>query len=223
MHFQLMAGRESVWRECHGAAQAESKTAPGHGCVRHGSETETVLKHASCPWPPASRLFPRKPTVIFHHEKLRRAHGCLARSLVATLDLAGSPKRHRIRSIRTVLHFGPFRSWRQCSKRDESFLDERSMHCSKSFPARPFPNGTWTSIAVLLNPRIGMHRDMQNMVGQPNHAITLASFTGGRVWIEDDEGTSTEKLAKNNKAFELKGSRIDIHDKPAVFQRTTLS
>ena len=79
-----------------------------------------------------------------------------------------------------------------------------------------FPNGTWTSIAVLLNPRIGMHRDMQNMVGKPNHAITLGSFTGGRVWIEDDEGTSTEKLAKNNKAFELKGSWIDIREKPCL-------
>ena len=88
-----------------------------------------------------------------------------------------------------------------------------------------FPNGTWTSIAVLpvlLNPRIGMHRDMQNMAGKPNHAITLGSFTGGRVWIEDDEGTSTEKLAKNNKAFELKGSWIDIHDKPVSFNTRCL-
>ena len=63
-----------------------------------------------------------------------------------------------------------------------------------------------------------MHRDMQNMVGKPNHAITLGSFTGGRVWIEDDEGTSTEKLAKKNKAFELKGSWIDIHGKPVSFK-----
>ena len=32
------------------------------------------------------------------------------------------------------------------------------------FMRHRFPNGTWNSIAVLLNPRIGLHRDMQNML-----------------------------------------------------------
>ena len=54
---------------------------------------------------------------------------------------------------------------------------------------------------------------MQNMVGKLNHAIALGSFSGGRVWIEDDEGTSMEKLSKNGKVRELKGSWVDIHDK----------
>ena len=85
------------------------------------------------------------------------------------------------------------------------------------FMRHRFPNGTWTSIAVLLNPRIGLHRDMQNMVGKLNHAIALGSFSGGRVWIEDDEGTSMEKLSKNGKVRELKGSWVDIHDKPVSF------
>ena len=58
------------------------------------------------------------------------------------------------------------------------------------FMRHRFPHGTWTSIAVLLNPRIGLHRDMQNMAGKLNHAITLGTFNGGRVWIEDEEGTS---------------------------------
>ena len=48
---------------------------------------------------------------------------------------------------------------------------------------------------------------MQNMVGKLNHAIALGSFSGGRVWIEDDEGTSMEKLSKNGKVRELKGSK----------------
>ncbi|OLQ10182.1 hypothetical protein AK812_SmicGene6059 [Symbiodinium microadriaticum] len=47
------------------------------------------------------------------------------------------------------------------------------------FMRHRFPHGTWTSIAVLLNPRIGLHRDMQNMVGKLNHAITLGTFNGG--------------------------------------------
>ena len=85
------------------------------------------------------------------------------------------------------------------------------------FMRHRFPNGTWTSIAVLLNPRIGLHRDMQNMVGKLNHALTLGNFTGGKVWIEDAAGTAIEKLSKNNKIYELKGSGIDIHDKPMSF------
>ena len=51
-----------------------------------------------------------------------------------------------------------------------------------------FPSGTWTSIAVLFNPRMGLHRDIQNMPGRLNHALALGDYTGGRVWIEDDEG-----------------------------------
>ena len=58
---------------------------------------------------------------------------------------------------------------------------------------------------------------MQNMVGKLNHAIALGSFSGGRVWIEDDEGTSMEKLSKNGKVRQLKGSWVDIHDKPVSF------
>ena len=85
------------------------------------------------------------------------------------------------------------------------------------FMRHRFPHGTWTSIAVLLNPRIGLHRDMQNMVGKLNHAITLGTFNGGRVWIEDEEGTSIETTTKNGKVRELKGTWIDIHDKPMSF------
>ena len=56
------------------------------------------------------------------------------------------------------------------------------------FMRHRFPHGTWTSIAVLLNPRIGLHRDMQNMVGKLNHAITLGTFNGGR-----ESGLKTKK------------------------------
>ena len=62
------------------------------------------------------------------------------------------------------------------------------------FMRHRFPHGTWTSIAVLLNPRIGLHRDVQNMIGKLNHAITLGTFNGGRVWIENDELPSKQPL-----------------------------
>ena len=80
-----------------------------------------------------------------------------------------------------------------------------------------FPDGTWTSIAVVLNPRIGLHRDILNMIGKPNHAIALGSFTGGRIWVEDDDGTSSELRVTKRNTQQLWGSWIDMHDKPVSF------
>ena len=67
-----------------------------------------------------------------------------------------------------------------------------------------FPSGTWTSIAVLFNPRMGLHRDIQNMPGHLNHALALGDYAGGRVWIEDDEGDSTARLADKKGERELR-------------------
>ena len=80
-----------------------------------------------------------------------------------------------------------------------------------------FPGGVWTSIAVLFNPHMGPHRDIQNMIGQPNHAIALGDFIGGRVWIEDDEGDSMARLATKKGERELRGRWLDMHDKPVSF------
>ena len=73
-----------------------------------------------------------------------------------------------------------------------------------------FPSGTWTSIAVLFNPRMGLHRDIQNMPGHLNHALALGDYTGGRVWIEDDEGDSAAWLADKKGGRELRGRWLDI-------------
>ena len=75
-----------------------------------------------------------------------------------------------------------------------------------SFLRSRFPSGSWTSIAVLFNPRMGLHRDIQNMPGHSNHALALGEYTGGRVWIEDDEGDSTAWLADKKGGRELRGS-----------------
>ena len=71
-----------------------------------------------------------------------------------------------------------------------------------------FPNGTWTSIAVLLNPRIGLHRDVQNMVGKLNHALTLGNFTGAKFGLKMMKELQSKNLAK---------TWIDSHDKPMSF------
>ena len=80
-----------------------------------------------------------------------------------------------------------------------------------------FPNGTWSSIAVLFNPRMGLHRDIQNMPGHSNHALALGDYKGGRVWIEDDAGDSTAWLADKKGGRELRGRWLDMHDKPVSF------
>ena len=68
-----------------------------------------------------------------------------------------------------------------------------------------FPKRTWTSIAALFSPRMGLHRDIQNMPGHLNHALALGDYTGGRVWIEDHEGDSTAWLADKKRERELRG------------------
>ncbi|OLP75962.1 hypothetical protein AK812_SmicGene44168 [Symbiodinium microadriaticum] len=85
-----------------------------------------------------------------------------------------------------------------------------------------FPQGAWASIAVLFNPHMGLHRDIQNMIGQPNHAIALGEFSGGRVWIEDDEGESTAWLEDKKGGRELRGRWLDMHDKPVSFEARIL-
>ena len=78
-----------------------------------------------------------------------------------------------------------------------------------------FPDGTWSSIAVLFNPRMGLHRDIQE------HARALESCAGSGgvhrragvdrrrrrgAWLEDKKG-----------GWELRGRWLDMHDKPVSF------
>ncbi|CAE7353893.1 unnamed protein product [Symbiodinium sp. CCMP2592] len=53
--------------------------------------------------------------------------------------------------------------------------------------------------------------------GHANHALALGEYTGGRVWIEDDEGDSTAWLADKKRGRELPGRWLDMHDKPVSF------
>ena len=48
-------------------------------------------------------------------------------------------------------------------------------------------------------------------------ALALGEYTGGRVWIEDDEGGSTAWLEGKKGGRELRGGWLDMHDKPVSF------
>ena len=80
-----------------------------------------------------------------------------------------------------------------------------------------FPAKTWTSIAVLYNPSMPLHRDILNMIGHANHAIALGNFLEGRVWIEDENGQATTALETKNGQKPLRGTWIDMHDTPVSF------
>ena len=54
-------------------------------------------------------------------------------------------------------------------------------------------------------------------VGHMNHAITLGSFSGGRVWVENENGSFPVQVKLRTKTRFLMGTWHDIHDKPMTF------
>ena len=73
-----------------------------------------------------------------------------------------------------------------------------------------FPSKTWTSIAVLYNPSMPLHRDILNMTGHANPAVALGNFLEGRVWIEDENGQATTVL-ETKKWTEAASWNVDRH------------
>ena len=80
-----------------------------------------------------------------------------------------------------------------------------------------FPDGAWTSIAVLLNPCAGLHRDIHNSAIHRNCVIGLGDYSGGRIWLEDASGDCPAQLIKDNVTQELRGTWLDMHDTPICF------
>ena len=95
--------------------------------------------------------------------------------------------------------------------------NENARTAINHFLKKKFPGKTWTSIAILHNPKMGLHRDLLNLRGHPNHAITLGSFTGGRVWVENENGDVPAEVQMKTKTRALIGSWHDIYDKPITF------
>ena len=95
--------------------------------------------------------------------------------------------------------------------------DENACRAVNHFLLSRFPGKIWTSIAILCNPKMGLHRDLMNLKGHMNHAVTLGSFSGERVWVEDENGDAPEKVEIKTKTRALLGTWHDIHDKPITF------
>ena len=95
--------------------------------------------------------------------------------------------------------------------------DEDDCRAVNHFLRSRFPGKTWTSIAILCNPKMGLHRDLMNLEGHLNHALTLGSFSGGRVWVENENGNASEQVQVRTKVRTITGAWHDIHDKPITF------
>ena len=100
---------------------------------------------------------------------------------------------------------------------------KRACMAVNHFLRERFPSKTWTSIAVLYNPSMPLHRDILNMIGHANHAVALGNFLEGRVWIEDENGQATTVLETKNGQKLLHGTWIDMHDAPVMFNARKLS
>ena len=94
---------------------------------------------------------------------------------------------------------------------------KRACMAVNHFLRERFPSKTWTSIAVLYNPSMPLHRDILKMIGHANHAVALGNFLEGRVWIEDENGQATTVLETKNGQKLLHGTWIDMHDAPVTF------
>ena len=94
---------------------------------------------------------------------------------------------------------------------------KRACMAVNHFLRERFPSKTWTSIAVLYNPSMPLHRDILNMIGHANHAVALGNFLEGRIWIEDENGQATTVLETKNGQKLLHGTWIDMHDAPVTF------
>ena len=95
--------------------------------------------------------------------------------------------------------------------------DEDVCRAVNHFLKSRFPGKTWTSIAILCNSKMGLHRDLMNLKGHMNHVLTLGSFSRGQVWVEDENGDAPEKVEMKTKTRTLLGTWHDIHDRPITF------
>ena len=116
-----------------------------------------------------------------------------------------------------VLHIASVRPWRHHWHFLRIKTTTRRMRGRQAFLRIRFPGKTWTSIAVLGNLHVGLHHDGCNFVDHTNHAIILGSFQGGRVWVEDESGTSCDEVRQKNKMQTITGTWHNLQDKRLSF------
>ena len=149
---------------------------------------------------------------------VRRQRGSPAGAVVARVEASRPPAGYRLRVVRAVLHSRTLRLWRQRSLPLKGFRQPSRLRGSQSLSAKPLSR--WD----LDFHRSGAQPSHWPASRHPEHDWqaepryrSWVLFTGGRIWVEDDHGTSPElRVAKRN-TQQLWGSWIDRHDMPVSF------
>ena len=95
--------------------------------------------------------------------------------------------------------------------------DEDACRAVNHFLKSRFPNKTWTSIAILCNPKMELHRDLMNLKGHMNHTVTLGSFSGDEFGWKMKMEMRRRKVKMKTKTRALIGTWHDIHNRPITF------
>ena len=134
-----------------------------------------------------------------------------AGSVVGGLEAPGPHPGGGTRGLREVCHAGAFRARR----------GGRGVQCNG--PAGGLHRRQRLSQEPLSERHLDVHRRaLQSAHGiAPRHSeharAALGEYTGGRVWIENDEGDSPAWLEDKKGGRELRGRWLDMHDKSVSF------
>ncbi|CAE7226768.1 unnamed protein product [Symbiodinium sp. CCMP2592] len=78
-----------------------------------------------------------------------------------------------------------------------------------------FPTESWNSLCVAKNVVTSAHRDTANVLGSFNLSVSLGSFTGGSLWLEDASGDHLRFIPTLNS--QLKGKLLCTKENPIKF------
>ena len=159
-----------------------------------------------------------------HGTSLSRRHGGALRSqsreavgpVVRGLEASGAHQGRGAGGLRKIRHAGAVRA-RGRGRCFQCHGSARGLQRGEPLSHEPLSAGDVDVHRRAFQSPHGLHRDIQNMPGHSNHALALGDYTGGRMWIEDDEGDSTAWLADKKVGRELRGRWLDMHDKPVSF------
>ena len=84
--------------------------------------------------------------------------------------------------------------------------------------AKLWPTGSWNAVCVACNRETSMHRDLANAEHSSNFSVSLGDFTGGRLWVQEAEGSSFRAVP--GVADPIPGVEVSTHNAPICFDPT---
>ena len=148
---------------------------------------------------------------------VRAQSGATAEQVVRRLEPNGAKQSHRCGVIRELHHARTLRTRWHAAHSDQAVVQLRRLCRRQPVSETTLPRAIVDFHRNRAQPKHRLRRDVQNMIGQPNHVIALGDFLGGRVCIEDDAGAASVQLSTKKGLRKLTGTWIDVHDRPVTF------